>query len=418
MTYLGSARVRVLAACIVSGWMTAAVGAQQYHIIPAPDGTLGLNDHGVGCGTNIHQGKFAVFIWHLERGVTFLPQPPQAGLSVPAGITNSGHLAVLASAGGTHSFLWTPRNGFTDIGDLPGGIFYSYATAINEADEIVGQSQLYLPYETPFSAAVGQITNQAFLWNKNKGMISIGGLSAVNESSGAYDINDLGHVCGAGVTEKGSTAFLWHKTTGMKAIPPSPAGAHAYAAVGVNNFGQVCGENVLQEAFLWSPEQGYLALGRLPGPTPSTNVVGVNDLGQVLAWGSGDSGNPNKVVSVFLLDATHGVRDLNALLDASSAATGEHLHTGYSINNKGQIIASATQSANSFRVDPFILGDMNCDGVVDSEDLQPFLGQMLKYAGTTPPLFDGEECGWWIGDINQDALLNEDDLAPFLALLP
>ena len=130
----------------------------------------------------------------------------------------------------------------------------------------------------------------------------------------------------------------------------------------------------------------------------------------------------------FLWDAQNGMRFLEDIVDAS---TRKFYWPGYpsglsDINNKGQMIGGFYQPIGAqsfgFRFDPFIPGDMNCDGVVNQADLSVFLTKLAAGGGPPPsnlpyePIFD--ECGWWIGDVNQDGVFDQDDLAPFLAKLP
>lgn len=60
------------------------------------------------------------------------------------------------------------------------------------------------------------------------------------------------------------------------------------------------------------------------------------------------------------------------------------------------------------------LGDMNCDGVVNFEDINPFvlaLTDMLEYMRKYPG------CDWLNGDINDDGWVDADDINPFVRLL-
>ena len=52
--------------------------------------------------------------------------------------------------------------------------------------------------------------------------------------------------------------------------------------------------------------------------------------------------------------------------------------------------------------------DMNCDGGVDSLDIEPFLN--LLFAGAEP-------CGYCTGDVNRDGRIDAADIEPFLGCL-
>ena len=60
-------------------------------------------------------------------------------------------------------------------------------------------------------------------------------------------------------------------------------------------------------------------------------------------------------------------------------------------------------------------GDMNCDGAVDRNDIQPFLLAVNNPAGymATYP-----NCDIMNGDINGDMVVNALDIQPFFALFP
>lgn len=64
--------------------------------------------------------------------------------------------------------------------------------------------------------------------------------------------------------------------------------------------------------------------------------------------------------------------------------------------------------------DPWVLGDMNCDGVVDFDDISPFvlaLGGQSGYEAAYP------ECNWYHADCDNDGDVDFDDINPFIALL-
>ena len=66
----------------------------------------------------------------------------------------------------------------------------------------------------------------------------------------------------------------------------------------------------------------------------------------------------------------------------------------------------------------FSAGDMNCDGVVDNFDIDPFV---LVITGTPPDYTDYylayPECDHMLGDVNADGTVNNFDIDPFVALL-
>jgi probable HAF family extracellular repeat protein len=115
-----------------------------------------------------------------------------------------------SSDGPTHSFLW--QNGVvTDLGTLPGDTS-SYAYAINDAGQVVGQS-----CDNNFNC-------QAFLW-ENGTMYDLNAYSHVNTSGSfqlilAEGINSRGEITGMAVDNSPP-----YDTLGLSALPcGSPAG--------------------------------------------------------------------------------------------------------------------------------------------------------------------------------------------------
>jgi hypothetical protein len=60
------------------------------------------------------------------------------------------------------------------------------------------------------------------------------------------------------------------------------------------------------------------------------------------------------------------------------------------------------------------LGDLNCDGLINVFDIDPFV-----LALTNPEAYAAEHpyCNYLLGDINGDGLVNAFDIDPFVQLL-
>ncbi|MEW6252589.1 MAG: hypothetical protein AB1716_18280, partial [Planctomycetota bacterium] len=63
---------------------------------------------------------------------------------------------------------------------------------------------------------------------------------------------------------------------------------------------------------------------------------------------------------------------------------------------------------------PFRPGDMNCDGAINFDDINPFVLALSDPAGYQVAF---PNCNILNGDINNDGLVNFDDINPFVALL-
>ncbi|HEX6076838.1 MAG TPA: hypothetical protein VFZ32_16425 [Micromonosporaceae bacterium] len=100
--------------------------------------------------------------------------------SIASAINQRGHVV-----GQSHyrAFLWR-RGQITDLGTLGGG--YSYATDVNNRDEVVGYS------------AVADGAIHAFLWRR--GVMTDLGVLPGGDNSYANGINDRGEVVGSSAT--------------------------------------------------------------------------------------------------------------------------------------------------------------------------------------------------------------------------
>ena len=78
-------------------------------------------------------------------------------------------------------------------------------------------------------------------------------------------------------------------------------------------------------------------------------------------------------------------------------------HPTVTINLSGEVAPPA-----------FGKGDMDCNGVVDFEDINPFVRAITSYEGYHAAYPD---CDWLNGDCNDDLDVNFDDIICFIHLL-
>ena len=242
----------------------------------------------------------------------------------------------------------------TDIGPLPGTVIVE-VHAINESGTVVGLSG----------------GNKAFFWQD--GVITQIQPS-IGPSAEAHDINDSGQIVGwMGVAPWppfNGQAFVWEDgvTTPLGFIPP----ATNSEARAISNSGHVCGMlaypnpeggPIIRQAFHWA--NGTMTeLGVMPGFLRSF-ALDVNDEGTVVGYC--DEGLPSRA---FVWHS--GVMtDLNKLIPAELEIT---LSMAKAINDNGQILCSG-RDGNSANIAvlltpiPSPIGDSNCDGNVDVDDL-------------------------------------------------
>jgi probable HAF family extracellular repeat protein len=266
------------------------------------------------------------------------------------------------------AFLW--QNGSkTDLGTLPGGTS-AVANALNEAGQIVGASNFALgsptravrwssgtitnltpdlpPDQGSSAAAInepGQIvvnaSGLAFLW-QNGSRKSLGHLGG--GFSFAHDINDNGLVVGASYTSDMTPLglmqhpFVWENDlmTDLGLLPGDEDGG----AAGINSLGQIVGSSgrtdpdtyeSFYKAFLYS--NGSMVA--LPVPSSEAYAGDINDDG-VIVGSMRAAGGFSSFHGWIYADGV--VTNLNHLIPQGS---GLHIRSAHSINNAGQIAATA-----------------------------------------------------------------------------
>jgi len=227
------------------------------------------------------------------------------------------------NAFGKRAIFLDPGHGVTDLGTLGGE--WSHANALNDLDQVVGQSE----------TANGQ--SHAFLWEG--GVMTDLGLSA--DESSAQAISKSGQVVGGwrikskeGV-ESPRTAFLWTRSGGMTDL--GTLGGVDSEANSINDKGEVVGTSKTVQgynrAFLWHTDSGMVDLGILGGRDSSANAI--NNVGQVVGWSEITWGDTQQR-RAFLWD--HGkMIDLSSLPDVKAAGWSE-LTEAVGINDQGQIV--------------------------------------------------------------------------------
>jgi probable HAF family extracellular repeat protein len=165
----------------------------------------------------------------------------------------------------------TAQRQMVDLGTLAGPHSTSYANAINNRGEVVGQSTLDDVFQV-----------HAFLWRQGE-MTDLAPLST------ADDINDHGVVVGAGASANGEYhALMW---ADGKATDLGTLGGTLSQAFGINNLGQVVGLSWTASGephgFLWDH-------GKMTDLAPLVSANDINDQGQVVGeyWAPGGSMNP------------------------------------------------------------------------------------------------------------------------------
>jgi probable HAF family extracellular repeat protein len=218
------------------------------------------SDGSVVVGLGDSAGRQNAFRWVSGTGMVNLGYLPGGGSilfssSVATGVSGNGNVVVGNSSSNNagannEAFRWT-SSGMAGLGDLPGGIFRSSASAVsNDGNIIVG-------YGTSSS---GQ---EAFRW-ASSGMVGLGDLAGGSiYSYASATSNDGNAIVGRSGSSSGNEAFRW-TPTGMIGLGDLLGGSFFSEANGISGDGNTVvgrGSTALgDEAFLWTPNNGMVNL--------------------------------------------------------------------------------------------------------------------------------------------------------------
>jgi len=245
-----------------------------------------------------------------------------------------------------------------DLGALPGGVDISYAQAVNDVGQVIGESG---------EVAGGPADYQGFFWDTTNGMVGLGNFGSW---SYVYGLNDQGTVVGCSGDPSSYLPFSWSLTGGLQdlgAIAGYSAGrvtgisdsgaiscdyfdydvgnsGHTYLlANGITNWiGSISQDSWTwsqamnnkneiigfigpppDEAFFWSPSAGIVGLGSMEGYTNS-QAAGINDASQVV----GACSNPNGTSAAFIWTSEAGMAQLPLGVTGGSNYFAYHINSG------------------------------------------------------------------------------------------
>jgi uncharacterized membrane protein len=257
-------------------------------------GTLGgassqvvaINDKGQVLGNRITaSGQRRGFIYYHGTRRDLNSPPGDPGIYVD--INNAGYTVAVGSIpvppGGTgvRSFLRDPSGHFRNIGTLPGANPVTQAEALNNRNQITGESGNFISPEPPL---------RAFLWTKGV-MRDLGDLGFRPNYGQA--INDRGQVTGYAGIEPSATALHTQKAVIFSNgrvidIDRRPATANPFSSgEGINNLGHVVGNSDHLGGFIYRGKR-MESLAALIDPRLGWGIPfawALNDKGQIAAEG-------------------------------------------------------------------------------------------------------------------------------------
>ncbi len=288
----------------------SAAGIQAVFLGGNPSRAYGINEAGFTVGSV--DGNGIATVWTAPG--TFSVVGP--GLFSQFHDVNDAGVAVgyWAVEGGTiHAVSWTQAGGFQDIGTLRAGS-YSYAHAINNSGQIVGQDQ--------------QGGQRPFLWSPSAGMTALP-ILAGSMNGIAFDINDAGVVVGESHAELDGInhGVLWPTSGGV--VDLGSLGGRFSTARGINSSGQVVGWSMVANeelhAFIWTAATGMVDLNTWGSPCAgASQAEAISDAGLVVG---ACEGRP------VIWSQTQGMRELRTPDGGSQGSA-------HDINSQGHVVGT------------------------------------------------------------------------------
>ncbi|MCA9283165.1 MAG: PEP-CTERM sorting domain-containing protein [Phycisphaeraceae bacterium] len=182
------------------------------------------------------------------------------------------------STNGFEAFVWRAETGMVGIGDLPTGEFSSLASGVShDGSVVVGIGRVL---EGPFSAG------RAFRWTAGSGMVDLGTVSGTQGSfSNAHAVSAGGqYIAGTSATPSGFDMFRWDEANGMMSLG-------GFEGRGVTDDGSVVvGFEAIGggafEAQRWTLETGPVGLGFLSGAAGDSRGNAVSPDGRFIIGSS------------------------------------------------------------------------------------------------------------------------------------
>ena len=265
-------------------------------------------------------GGRRVFIWSQGGELRVLPIPSHAVEMVATDINLAGQVAgyiALNNAGYTRAFVWSPADGYREIGSLDGPDGLAMALSINDEGVVTGVS---VGPEGILNAPMGVPMPHGFVWTAGSGLKSLCGIA---------DLISIGRVNAAGSVLGQSKAgmFLWNATDGLRSLP-FPSGTSCSRPVDLNDKGQVLGYAgsakdcfEFYSPFIWNVDGTQTLIEKCDlSLWCATHVNAINNGGEVTGYRNGAAFKWNREAGFTTFPGTESDSNGEAINDNGDVA--------------------------------------------------------------------------------------------------
>ncbi len=284
---------------------------------------------------------------------------------------------------------------FQGLGDLTGGVVYSWAGGLSaDGSVVVGFS--YSGIADPYP--------EAFRWTQAGGMVGLGDLPGTTEAylSVAHGVSADGQVVVGESYANGNEAMRWTQAGGMVGLGDLDGGildnffesrSHAASADGSVVVGR--GSSPNGEAFRWTQVGGLVGLGDLPNGSFGSQAFGVSADGSIVV-GHGNSASGQEA---FRWTQAGGMVGLGDLSDgafksfASDISTNAQVIVGYGTSASGQEASRWTQAGGMLGLSDLPGGLFHSSAAATNQDGSVIVGYSTT-SGTDTGLSTREAFIW------------------------
>jgi uncharacterized membrane protein len=346
--------------------------------------------------------------WASDTGLNPIGSLPGTAHAQALAVSGDGRVifgGVTYANNTTGAFRWSATDGMSALPAWPGHhVSYAYGTNMQGADAV------------GYAVNASSGCKEAYRW-------SIGGYESMGTLPGFTDSVAFG-LSGNNISVVGycdgshsglPRAFRWKFSAGMQDLP-TPAGTNGSMALGTSYHGDYIvgylwnGPTQPTRACRWLNNASVIELGS-HGPGLGSVATACSGDGSVVVGYAYVAPGTVDDRRAFIWDAQHGMRDLSDVLTAASVnMNGWVLRSANSICNDASVVCGEGIDPQGqpqgfiARLRPVCKGDLNGDGLINTQDLTIFLG---RFGTVAIPFLDG--------DLDGSGTVNTLDLTQFLA---